>query len=192
MSSHSLSQNFQKKGKNPHLRLHATLKYHVLFLYKDYFFAQISIHYYGPCKMPQTTEATFSNGSFYWLIRHWIKYCKINRFCLLKYVQKNTVHSKLVSSLSYRIRTCPRNEQKRNTWLIAVTWYVYIHTWVHTQITHNICAYAGVCIPIHMCTYIHKHICTKSTDWVNRTLEKCGLAPNEVFCVKIKMIQQGL
>lgn len=27
----------KKKGKTPHLRLHATLKYHVLFLYKDYF-----------------------------------------------------------------------------------------------------------------------------------------------------------
>lgn len=121
----------------------------------------ISIHYYGPCKMPQTTEATFSNGSFYWLIRHPIKYCKINRFCLLKNVQKNTVHSKLVSSLSYRIRNCSRNKQKRNTWLIAVTLYVYIHMYVYTQIMHYICAYAGVCIPIHMCTYIHKYICTK-------------------------------
>lgn len=62
--------------------------------------------------------------------------------------------------------------------------YVYLCIYTNYILYLHIywCACTHTCVCIYTQTYMHK-----STDWITSPLEKCGLAPNEVFCVKNDM-----
>lgn len=54
----------KKKRENSSSKTACYIKVPCFIFIQGLLLPQISIHYYGPCKMPQTTEATFSKWKF--------------------------------------------------------------------------------------------------------------------------------